>query len=136
LASFCVWTKILVCKRCFTGIQLFRSASKSEDFRFPVSRLDDVSSRPDNVPYCPDARQTKHHPFGRCAFPSGPSTVLKRFCPTCILPDVSAASPDASLYSNNFRFFPSSNKGKINQPSGRCGINQSTKICVLFLFPH
>jgi hypothetical protein len=77
---------------------------------------------PDDVPYRLDARQTKHHPFGRRAFPSGPSTVSRRFCPTCIRPDVSTARPDASLYSNSFRFFPSSNKGKINQLSGRCGI--------------
>jgi len=76
----------------------------------------------DDVPYRPDARQTKHHPFGRRTFPSGPSTVSRRFCPTYICPDVSAARPEASLYSNSFRFFPSSNKGKINQPSGRCGI--------------
>jgi hypothetical protein len=78
--------------------------------------------RPNDVPYRPDARQTKHNPFGRRAFPSGPSTVSSRFCPTCIRPDVSAARPDASLYSNIFKFFPSSNKVKINQPSGRCGI--------------
>jgi hypothetical protein len=65
------------------------------------------------VPYRPDARQTKHHPFGRRAFPYGPSTVSRRFCPTCIRPDVSAARPDASLYSTSSRFFPSSNKGKI-----------------------
>jgi len=76
----------------------------------------------DDVPYRPNARQTKHHPFGRRAFPFGPSTVSRRFCPTCISPDFSATCPDASLYSNSSRFFPSSNKEKINQPSGRCSI--------------
>jgi hypothetical protein len=80
------------------------------------------SIRSDDVSYRPDARQTKHHPFRRHAFPPGPSTVSRRFCLTCIRPDVSAARPNASLYSNSFRFFPCSNKGKINQPSGRCGI--------------
>jgi hypothetical protein len=79
------------------------------------------SIHPDGMPYRLDARQTKHHPFRRRAFPFGPSTVSRRFCPTCIRPDVSVAHPDASLYSNSFRFFPSSNKGKINQPSRRCG---------------
>jgi len=60
------------------GIPLFRrvsedSACKSENLRFPVSRPDDRaipsgcpsvhrSIHPDDVPYCPDARQTKHHP--------------------------------------------------------------------------
>jgi hypothetical protein len=52
------------------------------------------SIRPDDVPYRPDARQTKHHPFERRAFMSGPSIVSRRFCPTCIRPDVSAARPD------------------------------------------
>jgi len=80
------------------------------------------SIRPDNVPYRPDARQTKHHLFRRRPFPSGPSTVSRRFYPACIRPDVSVARPDASQYSNSLRFFPSSNKGKIDQPSGRCGI--------------
>jgi hypothetical protein len=62
LASFCVWTKSLMCKdavnRDFTCQIIFRricTAKKIEDFRFPVSRPDDVSSRPDahlsTVPY-------------------------------------------------------------------------------------
>jgi hypothetical protein len=49
----------------------------------------------DDVPYRPDARQTTHHPFGRHAFPSGPSIVSRRFFPTCIRLDVLAARPDA-----------------------------------------
>jgi hypothetical protein len=77
-----VWTKSLICKDPdLQGILLFRSVSedyacKSEDFRIPVSCPDDraiPSERPsvhssirlDDVPYRPDARQTKHHPFGR-----------------------------------------------------------------------
>jgi hypothetical protein len=106
----------------------------SEDFRFPVSRLydraipserpsDNCSIRLDDVTYRPDASQTKHHRFGQRAFPSGPSTVSKRFYPACIRPDVSTARPDTSRYSTGLRFFPSSNKRKINQPSGRCGIS-------------
>jgi hypothetical protein len=57
------------------------SAYKSEEFKFPVSRLDDRaipsgrpsvkrSSRPDNVPYGPDD----------VFFPSGPYTVSRSFC--------------------------------------------------------
>jgi hypothetical protein len=47
LASFCVWTKSLVCKDAvLQGIPLFRRISedsfyKSENLRFPVSRPDD-----------------------------------------------------------------------------------------------
>jgi hypothetical protein len=76
LASFCVWTKSLMCKdvvnRDSTCQSIFRrlcTAKKIEDFSFPVSRPDDVSSRPDahlsTVPSVwttcssrPDARQT------------------------------------------------------------------------------
>jgi hypothetical protein len=55
LASFCVWTKSFMCKdavnRDSTGQSIFRRLStpkKIEDFRFLVSR-------PDNVLSCPDA---------------------------------------------------------------------------------
>jgi hypothetical protein len=77
------------------------------------------SIRPDDVPYRPDSRQTKHHLSGRRVFLSGPSTVSRRFYLACICPDVSAARPNASQYSNSLRFFPSCNKRKIDQPSGR-----------------
>jgi hypothetical protein len=66
-----VWTKSFVCKDAvLQGIPLFRrfcTACKSEDFRFPVSHLDDrtipsgrssvhCSICPNDVPYCPDAQ--------------------------------------------------------------------------------
>jgi hypothetical protein len=73
-------------------------------------------------PYRPNASQTKHHPSGRCALPSGPSIESRSFYPACIRPDFSAARLEASRYSTSLRFFPSSIKGKINQPSGQCGI--------------
>jgi len=123
------WTKSLVYKRCITGILLFRNASESEDFSVPYqpsgrsshtvrTPIYHCSIRPDDVPYCPNSKQTKHHPSGRHVSPSGPSTVSRRFYPTCIRPDVSVARLDASRYSNSLRFFPSSNNGKIDQPSG------------------
>jgi hypothetical protein len=113
LASFCVWTKSLVCKDVvLSRIPLFRvmsedSACKSENLWFPVSRPDDraiPSGRPfvhcsirlDDVPYRPDSRQTKHHPSGRRTFPSKPSLFQEATVPACIRPDVSAARPDAS----------------------------------------
>jgi hypothetical protein len=76
LASFCVWKKSLMCKDVVnmdsTCQNIFRrlcTAKKIEDFRFPVSHPDDVSSRPDvhlsTVPSVrttcssrPDAKQT------------------------------------------------------------------------------
>jgi hypothetical protein len=95
------------------------SRRPSHPVRTPICHC---SIRPDAVPYCPDSRQTKPHPSGRRVSPSRPSTMSRRFCPACIRPDVSAARLDTSQYSNSLRFFPSSNKGKIDQPSGRCGI--------------
>jgi hypothetical protein len=97
LASFCVWTKSLVCKDAvLQGIPLFRRISedsvyKSENIRFPVSRSDDraipsgrpsvyCSIRPDDVPYHPDASQTKHHPSGRRAFSVRTSTISRSYC--------------------------------------------------------
>jgi hypothetical protein len=96
LASFCVWTKSLKCKDAVnkdsTCQSIFRrlcTAKKIEDFSFPVSRPDDVSSRPNAhfsiVPSVrttcssrPDARQTSiirqddvSFPSGRCGIPSG-----------------------------------------------------------------
>jgi hypothetical protein len=75
-------------QKCF---RRFCTACKSEDFQFPVSRPEDraipsgrssvhSSSRPDDVPYHSDARQTKHHPFGRRGLPSGPSTISRSLC--------------------------------------------------------
>jgi hypothetical protein len=133
LASICVWTKSLVCvkmlPRDFTIQKCFKvrrisvpcqpSGRSSHPVRTPIYHC---SIRPDDVPYRLDSRQTKHHPSGRRVSPSGPSTVSRRFYPACIRSDVSAVRPDASQYSNSLRFFPSSNKGKIDQSSGRCGI--------------
>jgi hypothetical protein len=61
------------------------------------------SIHPDDVPYRPDSRQTKHHPSERRVSPSGPFIVSRRFYPACIYPDVLAACPDASQYSISFR---------------------------------
>jgi hypothetical protein len=109
------WTKSLVCKDTSQGFH-YSEVLQSQKIFSSLSAVRTIEpSRPDDVPYHPDSRQTKHHS-------SGPSTVLRRFYPACIRPDVSAACLDASQYSNSLRFFPSSNKGKIDQPSERCGI--------------
>jgi hypothetical protein len=98
LASFCVWTKSLMCKdavnRDSTCQSIFRrlcTAKKIEDFRFPVSRSDDVSSHPDThlstIPSVrtmyssrPDARQTSIIRPDDVSFPFGPYTVSRSFC--------------------------------------------------------
>jgi len=81
------------------------------------------------MPYRPNANQTKYHPSGRRAIPFGPSTMSRRFYPACIHPDISAARLDASRYSTSLKFFPSFDKRKIVQPSGRCGILPNAPLC-------
>jgi len=106
LASFCVWTKSLVCNDAPQGFyysemlqsqKIFSSLSTVRTIE--PSRLDDYLSM-----FHPESRQTKHHPFGRRVSPSGPSAVSRRFYPACIRPDVSAARLDASQYSISFIF--------------------------------
>jgi hypothetical protein len=115
-ASFCVWTKSLMCKDVVnrdstiqSDVRRFCLQLRRMNFKFPVNRLDDraipserpsvhCSILPDDMSSRPDARQTKHHPFGRRVSLSGPSTVSRRFYPACIHPDISAARPDASQY--------------------------------------
>jgi hypothetical protein len=98
LALFCVWTKSLMCKdavkRDSTCQSIFRrlcTAKKIEDFRFPISLPDDVSSRPDahlstvssvrtTSSSRPDARQTSIIRPEDVSFPSGPYTVSRSFC--------------------------------------------------------
>jgi hypothetical protein len=98
LASFYVWTKSLMCKDAvnmdFTCQSIFRRlciAKKIEDFRFPVNRPDDVSSRLDahlsTIPYVrttcssrPDDRQTSIIRPDDISSPSGPYIVSRSFC--------------------------------------------------------
>jgi len=65
LASFCVWTKSLMCKgavnRDSTCQSIFRRLCTIEEFRFPVNRPDEVSSRPDaHLSTVPSVRTTCH----------------------------------------------------------------------------
>jgi hypothetical protein len=92
-------------KKCFRVRRFLVPCQSSGQSSHPVrTTICHCSIRPGDVPYRPDSRQTKHHPSGRRVFPSGPSTVSRRFYPVCIRPDVSAARPDASQYSITFRF--------------------------------
>jgi len=79
--------------------------------KFPVSRPDDVSSRPDaHSIYCsirpddvssrPDARQSSIIRPDDVLLPSGHFTVSRSFCASLLRPDVSAARPDAYQFSN------------------------------------
>jgi hypothetical protein len=114
LASFCVWTKSLMCKdavnRDSTCQSIFRrlcTAKKIEDFRFPVSHRDDVSSRPDahlsTVPSVrttcssrPDARQTSIIRPDDVSFPSGPYTLSRSLC-SSLHPSEHRSSPSGRI---------------------------------------
>jgi hypothetical protein len=109
------------------------TAKKIEDFRFPISRPDDVLSRPDvHLSTVPSVRTTcsSHQTLDRpipsvwttYLFRPDPTQYREASIPACIHPDIATAHPDAYQYSISLRFFPSSNKGKIDQPSERCGI--------------
>jgi len=90
LASFCVWTKSLMCKdavnmdsTCQSIFRRLSTTKKIEDFRFHVSRPDDL--RPSvHCSICPD--DVSFHP--------DPPLYREAFVPACIHPDVSAAHPD------------------------------------------
>jgi len=119
-----------VVNRDSTWQSIFKTlhCEKLEDFRFPGNRLDEVSSRtdihlsgrrvhPDEMPERPVSSVWTMY-----LFRPDPTLYREASVPSCIRPDISAARPDAYQYLNSLRFFPSSNKGKIDQPSGRCGI--------------
>jgi hypothetical protein len=112
LASFCVWTKSLMCKdatnRDSTCQSIFKrlfTAKKIKDFRFPVSRPDEVSSHPNahlsTVPSdrttCssrPDARQTSIIRPDDVSFRPDPPLYREASVLACIRPDISTARPD------------------------------------------
>jgi hypothetical protein len=121
LASLCVWTKSLMRKdavnRDSTCQSIFRRlciAKKIEDFKFPVSHPDDVSSRP-------DARQTSIIRPDDVSLCPDPPLYREAYVPACIRLDLSASRPDVHQWSISFIFFPSSRYEKIDTPSGLCG---------------
>jgi hypothetical protein len=82
LASFCVWTKSLICKDPANMDSTVQSEVRRIS-KFPVSRPDDVSSRPEDV-----------------LLPSGHFTVSRSLCAGLLRPDVSAARLDAYQFLN------------------------------------
>jgi hypothetical protein len=131
LASFCVWTKSLKCKdvvirdSTFQSLQVRRiqvpcqpSGRLSHPVRTPICPLCHPSRR---RVYCPDLQDRSASSVRtKCSFRPDPILYREVSVPACIRPDVLVARPDASQYSISFRF--PSKKGKINQPSRRCGI--------------
>jgi hypothetical protein len=132
LASFCVWTKSLICKDAANMDSTVQSEVRRIS-KFPVSRPDDVSSRPDShlstVPSvwttCLSARTSDRQGSSvrtMCFFHPNTYIVSRSFGASLLRPDVSAASLDAYQFSNASLILSKFKKGKINQPSRRCGI--------------
>jgi hypothetical protein len=132
LAIFCIWTKSLMCNDAANRDSTFQSEVRRIS-KFPVNRPNDVSSRPDaHLSTVPSIQTTCHsvRTSDRQAssvrttgfFRSDTYTASRSFCANLIPPDISAASPDAYQFSNGSLILSKFKKGKINQPSGRCGI--------------
>jgi hypothetical protein len=109
-ASFCVWTKSLICKDAANRDSTVQSEVRRIS-NFPVSRLDDVSSRPNvhlsTVPYVRTTylsvrtsdRQASSV-WTTCFFRLDTYVVSRSFCASLLRPDISAARPDAYQFSN------------------------------------
>jgi hypothetical protein len=93
LALFCVWTKSLMCNNPANRDSTFQSEVRRIT-KFPVSRPDEVSSRPDaHLSTVPSVRTT-------CFFHPDTYIVSRSFCTSLLRPDVSAARPNAYQFSN------------------------------------
>jgi hypothetical protein len=111
LASFCVWTKSLICKdaanRDSTVQSEVRRISKvpcqpSGQCVIPSGRPSVYCSiRPDDVSSRQDARHSSIIRPDDVLLPSGHFTVSRSFCASLLRPDVSAARPDAYQFSNS-----------------------------------
>jgi len=132
LASFCVWTKSLICKDAANRDSTVQSEVRRIS-KFPVSCPNDVSSRPDvhlsTVPYvrttCLSVQTSDRQAtsvWRTCFFRPDTYIVSRSFCTSLLRPDVSATRPDAYQFSNGSLILSKFKKRKINQPSRRCGI--------------
>jgi hypothetical protein len=132
LASFCVWTKSLICKDAANRDSTIQSEVRRIS-KFPVSHPDDVSSRPDvHLSAVPSVWTTCLSVWTSDRQASSVQTtdffrpdtyiVSTSLCASLLRPNVSAACPDAYRFLNGSLILSKFKKGKINQPSGRCGI--------------
>jgi hypothetical protein len=138
LALFCVWTKSLMCNDAVNRDSTFRVMSedfacKSKEFQVPCQPSGRCvipsghpsvycSISPDYVSFRPDIRQTSIICRTTCFFRPDTYIVSRSFCASLLRPNVSAARPDVYQFSNGSLILSKFKKGKINQPSGRCGI--------------
>jgi len=140
LASFCVWTKSLKCKDALNRDSTIQSdvrrfclhARRISSSLSAVRTID--PSRPDahlsTVPYvwttCSTVRTAKtdqHHPSGRSVHSVWTPYCIKKFPYQLASVRTFQQHVRTPISTRSVSdFFPSSKKGKINQPFGRCGI--------------
>jgi hypothetical protein len=127
LATFCVWTKSLICKDAANRDSTVQSEVRRIS-KFPVSRLDDVSSRPDaHLSTIPSVRTTclsirtldRQASSVRTTCFFRPDTYIesRSFYANLLRQDFLAAHPDAYQFSNGSLILSKFKKVKINQPS-------------------
>jgi hypothetical protein len=125
LASFCVWTKSLICKDAVNRDSTIQSEVRRIS-KFPVSHPDNVSSRLDAhlstfssvQMICLSVRTSdRQASFVRttCFFRLDTYIVSRNFCASLLRPDVSAACPDAYQFSNGSLILSKFKKRKINR---------------------
>jgi hypothetical protein len=132
LASFCVWTKSLKCKDAINRDSTIQSDVRR--FCLQVRRISSSLSAVWTIePSHPDDHLSLFYPPGQRAIPSEPPRQISIIHPDAILyREGSIQLASVQMFQQHVRtplstlsvsdFFPSSKKGKINQPSGRCGI--------------
>jgi len=113
LASFCVWTKSFICKDAGNRDSTVQSEVRRIS-KFPVSRPDDVSSRPDPHLSTATSVQTMCHPVRTS---DSPASAVQTMChpvrtPICLL-----------LHPSRRCVIPSERQTVQHHPSGRCGIS-------------
>jgi hypothetical protein len=124
LASFCVWTKKLICKEVVnrgstiqSDVRRFclqvrkiqvpcqPSGRSSHPVRTPICSC---SIRPDDMPYRPDARHNSIIRLDDVFIPSGPYTVSRSLCASLHPPGRLSSLSGRPSVIDSFRFFPSS----------------------------
>jgi hypothetical protein len=124
LASFCVWTKSLMCKDAVNRDSTIQSDVRR--FCLQVKRIQvpyqpsgrsshpvlspsvNQSSRPDDVRYCPDARQISIIRLAEVLIPSEPYTASRSFCASLHPSGRLSSQSRCPSVMDQLQFFPSS----------------------------
>jgi hypothetical protein len=96
LASFCLGQNHFVCKDAFNRDSTIQSVVRRFCTTYQSEEFGSLSAIRTTCLTARTPSQTKHHPSGRCSFPSGPFIVLKSFC-SSLHPSGRLSSPSGRL---------------------------------------